>query len=172
MVQKELKSAYTITLLIIPNEIINIKGLITNLENTILININKENILSNILNHKENKIKNFVKSYEIKFENKNDRYNYTNDDIIYLKNNIDYIIDIINSWHYKILNVNKNINKEDYIFDILKIENNRIDLKRIKSFNCPICIHEKQNSYIFIKNMKLMFHCRRTNNKPIKVSDL
>lgn len=158
----------------IPNEIINTKGLITNLENTILININKENILKNILNHKENKIKDFVKNYEITFENKNDKYNYTNDDIIYLKNNIDYIIDIINSWHYKIININKDINKEDYIFDILKIENNRIDLKRIKSFDCPICkrIHEKQNSYIFIKNMKLMFHCRRTDNKPIKVCDL
>lgn len=158
----------------IPNEIINTKGLITNLENTILININKKDILSNVLNHKENKIKNFVKSYEITFENKNDKYNYTNDDIIYLKNNIDYIIDIINSWHYEILNINKNINKEHYIFDILKIENNRIDLKRIKSFNCPICkrIHEKQNSYIFIKNMKLMFHCRRTGSKPIKVCDL
>lgn len=58
------------------------------------------------------------------------------------------------------------------IFNCMKIENNRMDLRRLKSFYCPLCerVHEKQHSYIFVSNEKIIYHCRRSDN-PVKIND-
>lgn len=73
---------------------------------------------------------------------------------------------LINKWNHDTFNSNF---KENKIFYTKKIIQNMILYKRIIPFNCPICkrIHEKQDSYIYIKNKKLYFHCRRTNLKPV-----
>lgn len=152
-------------------DIINLNGLVTNIENTTILKIDKD-IISKNIDQKSVSSKNkiFINNYDfdkILLNDNDKRYNYTKDDIMYLKNNIKNIINIINSWHYKKINM---IDKGD-IFTVLKIENNRMDLKRVKPFDCPVCkrIHERQHAYIFISNKKIMFHCRRADNQPVKV---
>lgn len=140
---------------------IKIDGLITNLENTILLKINKDDILKNINKKTDYAFNNNNIGYILsKREKKN--YNYKDNDVLYLKDNINEIINLVNSWYYEKLNVKM----ESHIFKVLKIENNRIDFKKITSYNCPICkrIHDGQNPYIFISNKNIMFNCRRSEN--------
>lgn len=155
-----------------PLDNINFNGLITNLENTTLLKINENDILK-YNNNKYNKFENSKNNNNYVINNKytlskenNKKYNYNDDDILYLKYNIDKIINAVNSWYYE----NLNTNKEDDIFKVLRIEDNRIDLKRINPYNCPICkrIHDNQNPYIFISNKNILFNCRRCNC-PIKI---
>lgn len=149
-------------------EYINLDGLITNIEDTSLLNI------ENIFNYeiKETNFNKYNHNYDINNKNilvkeNNKRYNYTDSDVLYLKDNIKDIINKINNWHYKNIQID---NKND-IFTILKIFDNRMDLKRLKSFNCPICkrIHENQNAYIFVTNKNILFNCRRCIN-PININ--
>lgn len=147
------------------DEIINLKGLITNLENTELIftplyNINNSN---NKLNLNNEEIKKVVLKQEYR------KYYYTNNDVDFVKKNYKKIELIINRWHYDIFNL-KSFNT---IFTIKKIIDNMIIFKRLIPFNCPDCrrTHEKEHPYIFIKYKKLFFHCRRSS-KPIEISYL
>lgn len=142
-------------------EFININGLITSLENTeLLYTVDYQKIKNNIPVSELN-IKN-----EISIVLKHNKYNYTTNDVIFVKNNIKNIENIINKWHYKY----KKIDNNEYIFIAKSIINNLIILKRIKPFFCPDCKreHEKQHPYAYIKYNKLFFHCRRSK-RPIEV---
>lgn len=143
---------------------INIDGLITNLNNTNLLNIQK---YSNI--QKSSKIQ--TKTIILKDININNKYSYTNDDIEYVKHNINTILFVIQKWHHK--NANANLHNIKNIFTISSIINNMILLKRVIPFYCPYCkrIHENQHPYIFIINNNLFFHCRRSQ-KPLNISYL
>lgn len=141
-------------------DVLRIDGLITNLENTVylstkLFNLNKSVDIKNI---KFININNFD---SIRKNNK--KYNYTNNDILFIKNNFKYIIIKINSIHDDKVNV--------FILDY--ILNNMIILKRTKPCFCFDCkrIHENQHPYMFMNNNKLFFHCRRSQ-KPVNVSYL
>lgn len=142
---------------------INFDGLITNLENTELLCSSS----FSVNNHVKNIIKTENKLIILKQNNK--KYNYTNNDIIFIKNNINSIILIINKWHCE----NINLNNTKTIFITNYIINNMIILKRVIPFHCPDCkrIHEKQHPYIFMTNNKMFFHCRRSQ-KPINISFL
>lgn len=136
-------------------EIINFSGLITNLENTELLitklyNINKQ--ISNKYLHQNNII--LLKQY-------NKKYNFTIDDITFIKNNHKKIINKINIIH----------DSKRTIFILNYVIDNMLILKRISSCFCFDCkrIHEKQHPYIFVINRRLFFHCRRSP-KPIDVS--
>jgi hypothetical protein len=142
---------------------INTDGLITNIENVELLcsysfNINNKNIK---IKEKGNKI--------IVLKQNSKKYNYTNNDLLFIKNNIDNIVFTINKWHCEKIN-SKNIIK---IFIINYLMDNMIILKRIIPFYCPDCkrIHENQHPYIFMISNNLFFHCRRSP-KPINISYL
>lgn len=146
-------------------QIINLDGLITNLENTELICTSLYNInnIDNKLNLNNEEVKKIVLKQNYK------KYYYTDNDIDFVKNNFKKIEVIINKWHYDVFNF-KNFNT---IFIVKKIIDNIIIFKRLIPFNCPDCnkIHERQHPYIFIKYKKMFFHCRRSP-KPIEVSYL
>jgi hypothetical protein len=159
-----------IKLLKYPNKTLNniyLNGLITNLDNTISV----KNIFTNINIENEYMLNYFVKK-EIKQINYLDtnfiskKYMYNENDIKIIKERYIEIEYLINKWNYEIFNKNF---KENKIFYTKKIIQNMILYKRIIPFNCPICrrIHEKQDSYIYIKNNQLYFHCRRTEKKPL-----
>lgn len=150
---------------------INLKGLIANLNEaeymdlTSFLELDKIKNEQNKNNSPDKKNDKNINLKIIQKEN-NKKYMYTEEDVIYTKKNHENIISIVNKWHYNFIN---HENKND-IFVLLKIENNRIDLKRKKSFNCPLCkrIHENQHPYVFISNGNIMFNCRRYDN-PIKI---
>lgn len=143
-------------------QFINLDGLITNLENTELLYT--ENFEDN-KNKKINKLI-FNEQNEISIILKQNKYNYSQEDIVFVKDNIKYIEYTINKWHY----CKDKLNINDYIFVTKNIINNMIIFKRIKPFYCPDCkrIHENQNPYAFLKYNKLFFHCRRSK-KPVEV---
>lgn len=147
-----------------PNDIINLNGLITNLQNTTLLKLDEKYLIKNVFLPTENFENNNNNKYKFTINDRDKRYNYTENDILYLKNNFENIINIVNSWHYNKMDIKDDIN--DPIFNCMKIENNRMDLRRLKSFYCPLCkrLHEKQHSYIFISNEKIIFNCRRSDN--------
>lgn len=136
-------------------DIINFNGLITNLENT-------EFLITNIfkINNKTNL--NIATNYNkiIILKNNDKKYNYTNNDIIFIKNKFKEIIIKINKLH-----------KSDNIFLLNYIMNNMIILKRKYPCFCIDCkrIHERQNPYIFVINNNIFFHCRRSS-KPINIT--
>jgi hypothetical protein len=137
------------------NYIINFNGLITNLENTEflitdLYKINNKTDLNISTNY--NKI--------IVLKNNDRKYNYTNNDIIFIKNNFKVIIIKINNFH-----------NSNNIFLLNYIINNMIILKRTRPCFCIYCkrIHERQHPYIFVINNNIFFHCRRSP-KPINIS--
>jgi arginyl-tRNA synthetase len=141
-------------------DIIRIDGLITNLENTELLhtkifNLNKSTDIKNINNTNINK--------DVIIKKNNKRYNYTNNDIVFIQNKFkDIMIEINNIHDYK-----KNVFMLNHIID------NMLILKRIKPCFCFVCkrVHEKQHPYIFMTNNKLFFHCRRSQ-KPVNISYL
>lgn len=142
-------------------QFINTDGLITSLENTeLLYTVDYQKIKNNI-SFSELNVKN-----EISIILKHNKYNYTINDVIFVKNNIKNIESIINKWHYKY----KILDNNEYIFIVKSIIDNLIILKRIKPFFCPDCKreHEKQHPYAYIKHNKLFFHCRRSK-KPMEV---
>lgn len=143
-------------------QFINLDGLITNLENTEPLNTT---LFENNKNKKINELI-FNEQNEISIVLKQNKYNYTQDDIIFIKDNIKKIEYIINKWHY----YKNKLNIGDYIFIANNIINNMIIFKRVKPFNCPDCnrVHEKQHPYSYVKYTKLFFHCRRSK-KPIEV---
>lgn len=150
-----------------PNNIfenkIYVKGIVTNLDNTKSVKdiFNKVNI------ENENKLNTPLKKEfkHLYLESLSKKYIYNENDIKIIKEKYLEIEQLINEWNYKIFN---KINNRK-IFITNKIIQNMILYKRLTPFNCPICyrIHEKQDSYIYIKFDKLFFHCRRSNLKPI-----
>lgn len=137
-----------------------LNGIITNLTNTKSVKdiFNKINI--------ENEYKLNKKEFKCLYENSLQKiYTYSENDIKIVKEKYLEIEKLINEWNYKLFNKFNN-NK---IFITRKILQNMILYKRLIPFYCPICdrIHEKQDSYIFIKFNKLYFHCRRTKLNPI-----
>jgi hypothetical protein len=139
------------------NNIINFNGLITNLENTELL---FTDLYKNNNQVKLNISTNYNKTIVLK--NNDRKYNYTDNDIMFLKNNVKDIINKINKLH-----------NSNNIFILNYIINNMIILKRTKSCFCVDCkrIHEKQHPYIFVINNNIFFHCRRSP-KPINISNI
>lgn len=152
--------------IIIDNNI-NIKGLITNFEETIYINLLDNNFINS--NFYFEKLEN-TKKYNLdnilnnNIFDRNKKYKYNDYDILFIKNDYKKIELFINSWHCK----NENI------FCTNKIINNMILYKRKKPSNCKICnrIHDKQNPYVFSKYGKLFFDCRRSESKPLDITYL
>lgn len=142
------------------DQLIKIEGLITNLEDTELLytDLYIPNIGKQIEYNEEKKI---VLKQSLK------KYNYTEHDIMFIRDNYKKIIDIINKWHYD----NIGSQKKDNIFIFNYILNNMIILKRIKPFLCPDCkrIHENQHPFVFSLNNHIYYHCRRSY-KPIKIN--
>lgn len=130
---------------IIINNKINTRGLITNFEETVYINLDNYLINSNL--HFKN-LEN-IKKYNLYIINnnnnfdKNKKYNYNDDDVLFIKNNYKKIELFINSWHCK----------KENIFYTYKIINNMILYKRKKTSNCKNCnrVHDNQNPYVFNK---------------------
>lgn len=152
--------------IIIANNI-NIKGLLTNFGKTIYINLlDNDFINSNIYFEKLKKENKCNLNYIVynNFLNKSKKYNYNNDDILFIKHNYKKIELFINTWHCK----NGNI------FCTNKIINNMILYKRKKPSNCNICniTHDNENPYIFSKYGKLYFDCRRSESKPLDITYL
>lgn len=146
-------------------QLICLEGLITNLENTELLNTTS--FIHNVMNRE---IKDNYEEKRIVFRQNSNKTNYTENDILFIKNNYKKIINIVNKWHHDNINV-RNSNDDIFIFNY--ILNNMIILKRIKPFLCPDCkrIHEKQNPYVFSFNNNIYYHCRRST-KPVKICKL
>lgn len=142
---------------------IYLKGVITNLDNTKSV----KNIFNKINIDNENKLNVPLKKEfnRLCLESSSKKYMYNENDIKIIKNKYLEIEKLINDWNYKIFNKFN----DRKIFMTKKIIQNMILYKRLIPFNCPICsrIHEKQDSYIYIKFDELFFHCRRTNLKPV-----
>lgn len=156
---------------IIINNDINIKGLITNFEKTIYINLLNNNFIDSnfydknvIVTDIKNPNKYNLTYIDNNFLDKSKKYNYNNNDILFIKNNYKKIEIFINSWHCR----NGNI------FCTNKIINNMILYKRKRPSNCNICnrIHENQHPYVFSKCGRLYFDCRRSESKPLDITYL
>lgn len=148
---------------IIINKIINDGGIVTCLEKTIYFDLSTiflKNYSKNLYKEEYKKqINNNLKySSDIK-----KTYNYNNNDIIFIKNKYREIELFLNKWH-------DDLN----IFYTYKLINNFILYKRNKSANCKICnrVHDSQNPYIFVKYNNIFFDCRRSNSKPIEITNL
>lgn len=143
--------------------LIKLEELITNLENTELLITNLYNPIIDRI------IKDNYQEKKIVFKQSIEKHKYTENDVIFIKNNYEKIINIIHEWHYDNIKA-KNLNN---IFIFNYILNNMIILKRIKSFLCPYCerIHETQNPYVFSFNNNIYYHCRRSS-KPVKICKL
>lgn len=141
-------------------EIINIEGLITNLENTISFNTFDFNFMS------DNRIITSI-NYKNIYQNKSIKniktYKYTNKDVDFIKSNYSKLELFINKWH----NMNKN-------FITYKINNNIIMYRKILPYNCNICnrTHENQNPYIYMEVDEIYFNCRRTDKKIVKITHI
>lgn len=135
-----------------PKYIINIEGLITNLYDTEFV-YNNINYINN--NKKDNdKIINIF-NFNPKF-NKNEKINYTREDIMFIDKNYRILENIVNKW------CNSRSNNKPFSFS--KIKNNIIEFKSLIPYFCPKCKknHDSQNPYIFLINKRLYFNCRRT----------
>lgn len=137
-------------------ENIRLDGLITNLQNTELLYTKLYNLNAQNIEYEHGNKTIILKQY-------NKKYGYTNNDIVFVKNNFKEIINKINKFH----------DNNKIIFTLNYIINNMLILKRIKSCFCFDCkrIHDKQHPYIFMINDKLFFHCRRSP-KPINVTHI
>ena len=64
--------------------------------------------------------------------------------------------------------VEQNI-KEVGSFYIRKIDNNRIDLNKVRRYNCPVCVrsHDNENPFLTVEGDSVYFHCRRENRKVL-----